>query len=168
MNEDEKKFIAEIERQDHVHAVNNEISLYQNTGDARFFWQAFLMIHEKGDPMPQDFLDKLAQWGRGAIQAQTPKEVAVALELSGDGKKHLGPKQSATYEKRWRLASEVKTVKNLYRISLIEAIRAVARNNSLPIHKVKSVYHEVFKASGKESKKRTAEKSLVSVLATWR
>lgn len=167
MSDDEKKFIAELERQDHVHAVNNEISLYQNTGDARFFWQAFLMIHEKGDPIPQDFLDKLAQWGRGAIQAQTPKEVAVALELSGNGKNHLGPKQSATYEKRWRLASEVKTVKNLYRISLIEAIRTVARNNSLPIHKVKSVYHEVFTAPLNESEKNTDGKSLASVMAGW-
>lgn len=127
MKDDEEDFGEALERESHVHEVNNEITLYHNTGDARFFWRAFLLIHESGEPMPQNFLDKLAQWGNRVIQAKTPQEIATAIEMTGDDKKHIGPKHSEAYRRRWRLASEVQIVKRLYKIKLIKAIETVAK-----------------------------------------
>lgn len=168
MNDDEKAFFQQIEREQTVHDVNNEITLYQQTGDARFFWRAFLIIHESGDPIPKDFINKLAKFGEKLLQTKTPQELATALELTGDTKKHVGPKHSLAYEKRWRLASEVRTVKELYKISLQKAIEAVARNNNLSAFKVRKDYHSVFTAGVHKANKDAAATSLSSAVNAWR
>jgi hypothetical protein len=167
MEDDEKKYIQDLEREQHIHDVNNEITLYQQTGDARFFWRAFLTIHEFGDPIPKNFIDKLAQFGTKILQAKTPQELSAGLELTGDEKRHIGPIQSAAYQRRWRLASEVKTVKELYKIPLSKAIATVAKNNNLGVSKVRNDYHKVFTARTKTVTQKTPVVSLTDAMKAW-
>ena len=168
MNDEENAFFQQIEREQNIHDVNNEITLYQQTGDARFFWRAFLIIHESGDPIPKDFIDKLAKFAEKLLQTKSPQELATALELTGDEKRHIGPKHSEAYRKRWRLASEVRTVKELYKIPLLKAIEAVARNNNLSAFKVRKDYHSVFTAGIRKANKDAAATSLSSAVNGWR
>lgn len=171
MDDDEAAFFDAIEREQLVHDVNNEITLYQNTGDARFFWRAFLTLREAGEPIPEDFLSKLAQWGSKLIRAQTPTEIASALELGGDEKRHIGPAHSAAYYKRWRLASEVQTMMKMRpTLKLAEAIRIVAKNSGMTTSKVKADYHKVFTAPVSKAGKSRANKghSLNQAMNAWR
>ena len=162
-----EKFIEHIERQQTVYSVNDELALYRNTGDARFFWRAFLLIRQAGQPIPDDFLNKISQWGGKLLAAQTPTEIAMALELSGNDKRHLGPKQSAAYRRRWELASEVHSVRDLYRLRLSKAIEIVARNRGLSVAKVKHDYHAVSTAPLKQTKPEKGG-TLDEAMRAWR
>jgi hypothetical protein len=162
---DELAFLAQLKREQLANDVQNECTLYRNTGDGRFLWRAFLRLHGAKEPIPQAILDRLAHWGGRLLGAQDPKEIAAALELSGDEKKHIGPKQSESYRKRWRLASEVCIVRDLYKISLTKAIAAVARNSGLSVATVKGAYDDVFRAPLRERKSPT---DLTSALNNWR
>ena len=168
--DDETEFdrlLEQIEHGEHVRRVNNEITLYHNTGDARFFWRAFLLIRKEGKPIPDDFLDKIAQWGGKLLTAQTPAQVATAMELTGDERRHVGPKQSEAYRRRWRLASEVKNVQRQFDVSLQKAIEAVALNNRLSVPKVKRDYHEVFTAPLKQTRPKK-NGTLDEAMRAWR
>lgn len=173
MDDDEKQFFDEWERADLVHEVNNEITLYQATGDGRFFWRAFLTLYEAGEPLPSNFLAKFAQLGNSLLSATTPQEISAALEFSAnDGRRHVGPKHSRAYEKRWRLASEVKTVLRLRpELSLVAAKRIVARNRGLSLAEVSKTYHDVFTAPLRKSRAIEAKKNerqIDSVLRSWK
>lgn len=168
---EEDQYFADLDHEQHVHDVNNEITLYRQTGDARFFWRAFLLLHESGKDVPKDFMDKLAKFANKLLHAKTPNEIAFALELVGDEKKHIGPKHSQAYYRRWRLASEVQIVQRQYRIKLSEAIAAVARNNCLSIAKVKGDYHKIFSAPQTKALEKAKEKqvgSLAEAISLWR
>ncbi len=158
---------VQIKHMEFVRTVNNELALFQNTGDARFFWRAFLRIREAGQPIPDDFLDKLAQWGAKLLTARTPHEIAAALELTGDDKRYVGPKKSDAYRRRWMIASEVKNVQSLYRLKLTKAIETVARNRGLSVPKVKRDYHEVFTAPLKQTKPKKSG-TLDAAMRAWR
>ena len=161
------RLLEQIKHEEHVHEVNNEITLFHNTGDARFFWRAFLLIREEGKPIPDDFLDKIAQWGGKLLTARTPTEIAAALELTGDDKRHVGPKQSEAYRRRWMIASEVKNMQRFYRVKLSKAIEIVARNRGLSVPKVKRDYHEVFTAPLKQTKPKKSG-TLDEAMRAWR
>lgn len=172
MNADEMEFLAQLAEAEHVCEVNNEITLYHNTGDARFFWRAFLLIREAKKPIPEDVLSKIAEYANGLISAKTPREIAAALELAGDGKSHSGPKHSQAYVRRWRLASEVQTVMRLRpSLSLKTAIEIVARNRGLTVAKVKAAYHRVFTeplGRAAKGKQKNQTQSLANIMETWR
>lgn len=148
--------------------VNNELTLYLSTGDARFFWRAFLLLHKDGRPIPQNFMDKFAQIGERILQTTDVTALPAALELAGSAKDHIGPKQSAAYRARRRLASEVAMVRSGYKISLSEAIRIVARNKKMSVAKVKKAYHDIFTAPLSTDNKSTEGDSLTQLAALWR
>lgn len=160
--EDESKaFIEDMKRRDFNTRVNREFELYLDSGDGRFLWRAFLLLHEAGQPIPQNLLDKLAQWGGRLLTAKDPREIAAALELSG-------AKHSAAYRKRWRLAMEVNQVKELFNLATLkEAIEVVARNRKLKFSVVENNYHSVFTADAGKNKPRDAEHALTGVMNTW-
>jgi hypothetical protein len=172
MNADEVRFLAQLAEQEHVREVNNKITLYHNTGDARYFWRAFLLLREAKKPIPEDVLSKIAKYAEGLISAKTPREIAAALELAGDEKSHTGPKHSQAYAKRWRLASEVQLVKRLRpSLPLKSAIQIVARNRGLTVAKVKADYHRVFTeplGRAAKGKQKTQIQSLANVMKEWR
>ncbi len=148
--------------------VNNELTLYLSTGDARFFWRAFLLLHKDGRPIPQNFMDKFAQMGERILQTTDVTALPAALELAGSAKDHIGPKQSAAYRARRILASEVAMVRDGYKISLSEAIRIVARNNKMSVAKVKKAYHDIFTAPLSADSKSTEDDSLTQLATLWR
>lgn len=144
------KFMREM----HVVDVNNQLALFSNTGDARFFWRAFLLIHERGETIPSQMLDLIATWARELQTAQTPFEIAAALKLSGDAKDHIGPKQSKAYEHRWEVASEVAMLMKIYRAPVGKAIEKVATRRHMPARTVSKFYYAVFPKGIKQSAER--------------
>lgn len=144
MEDDISAALDRWQRAEKIQQVNNEVALFENTGDGRFFWRAIVRIVESGETLPTSYTKKLAEIGGNLLTAITPNEIAAALEFAGDKGAHIGPKQSRAYVKRWRLASEVRQVKDFYSIPLARAIEAVARNNKLTVSKVKKDYHSIF------------------------
>ena len=155
---------------EHVFAwkVNNEVELYLSTGDARFFWRAFLLLHQAGRPIPQNFMDKFAQMAERILQTADVADLPAALELAGSAKSHIGPKQSAAYRRRRSLAAEVAMVRDLYKISLTKAIRIVARNRKMSEAKIKKAYHDIYTAPLSTSNKSNEADSLTQLAALWR
>jgi hypothetical protein len=131
--------------------AQNEYALYANTRDGRFLWRAFLLLHRAGKPIPKAFLDKFAEWGEKVIGAESPAQIASALQLSGTTKKHVGVKQGEAYRKRWLLASEVLRLREFKRLGITDAIAAVALSNKLTFAKVKKDYYSVFPATRRRS-----------------
>lgn len=163
--------IAELERADRIRAVNNEIALFQNTGDARFFWRAYLRLRAAGESVPDDFMAQIDTYASKLLKAQTPLDIAAALDLSGNEKKHTGPKHAAAYARRWRIASEVKIVQDMFPgMTTDKAIKAVARNRGLSHAKVKKDYYQVFPAakSRRKSVNPSAPPELAAAMRHWR
>ena len=170
-NEDGAASLLDARRRDLTLRLNTECALYINTGDARFFWRAFLHLYDAGEPIPQDFLDKFAEWGQKVLAADSPREIALALELAGTDKKHAGRAQGETYRRNWRIGSEVEQVRKLFGVSLEEAIRIVGRNRKLHISVVKTAHDKAFRAPvRKQRKARQGEDSisLQEAVGTWR
>lgn len=167
---DSAAFIADLKRREFNSLVNNECDLYRNTGDGRFLWRAYLRLHEAGAPIPQNFLDKFAEWAHKVLDAESPKEIAVALELAGTTQKHSGRKQGETYRRNWLLGSEVEQVRQLWKISLEEAFRIVARNRRKPLSVVKKAYDMAFRAPVREQRQEQGKKRampLQDALGAW-
>ena len=147
-------------------AVNNELTLYRNTGDARFVWRAVMRYHEANITMPAVLVAKLAEWGGRVQTVSSPDAIVLALELKGSAKDKIGPSHSAAYRRRWRLASEVQL---LHRLApdktLDQAIENVARNRRKSIAQVKRAYHDVFTASMQAPDETAAVQGLIQ---TWR
>lgn len=158
--------ISVLQRMQHVREVNEEIQLYRNTGDARFLWRAFLLMRRAGDPIPEDLMLKFEEWGRKLIAADSPRKIASALELAGGPKRHIGPKHGAAYRMRFRLAAEVANVQKLYRITLTEAIAAVAHNNGVTAAVVKKAYHQVVPAKKSRQAMQTS-REIDHTLRIW-
>lgn len=165
-NAEEKQFLEHLDREVLNTAVLNEFALYSNTGDGRFLWRAILVLQRAGEPIPNNLQTKLAQWASKLLTAESQGEICAALELIGDGKKHLGPKHGIAYRKRWRLAGEVRIVMDLYKISSTKAIASVAKNRGLSIEKVKKDYHAVFGAANRQRNGQTPT-DLDQVLRSW-
>lgn len=163
-------YVKELDHEQLVHDVNNEITLFHATSDPRFFWKAFVLLREAGEPIPESFMRQITVWGNALIPAATPHQVAAALQMTGNGKRHIGPKHSAAYERRWRIASEVKRVSEFYKITITKAVATVARNNSLTVAKVKKAYHDTFTAPVTKTKNTSKEtaRALDSALNSWR
>lgn len=147
-------------------AVNNELTLYQNTGDARFIWRAVIRHHEANVAMPAVLVAKLAEWGGRVQTVSSPHAIVLALELKGTAKDKIGPSHSAAYRRRWRLASEVQL---LHRLApdktLDQAIKNVARDRGKSVGQVKKAYYDVFTAS-MQAPDETAP--VQGLLQTWR
>lgn len=168
LNGEDRTFHEELIREELVHLVNNEITLYRQTGDARFFWKAIMLLHEHREPVPEQYMAQIVKWAGKVQSISEPREIAAALELSGDAKRKVGPKHSAAYEKTWRLASEVKNVKNLRAgTSLAKAIGIVARNKGLPLPVVKAAYHEVFTAPVTKQSRKAPRQNLADAMRGW-
>ena len=172
MDAEEREFHEQLIREELMHVVNNEIALYQQTGDARFFWKAIIELHEHREPIPESYMAQIVRWANSILRLSEPREIATALELTGDGKRKVGPSHSDAFEKRWRLASEVQIVKRLRpSLSLDAALKIVARNRSETFAKVKGAYHSVFTAPvAKQSKKakQAAKTDLSDAIRAWR
>lgn len=167
---EEDAFIKAMRHGELVRDVNNKIALFQNTGDPRFFWKAFVLLREAGEDIPESFMHQITVWGKALIPAATPHQVATAVQMIGTEKRHIGPKHSAAYEHRWRIASEVERVKKLYKVNLATSIDVVARDRNLTVAKVKKAYHDTFTGPAKKAKatEKEADRSLDATLNAWR
>lgn len=150
-------------------AVQNEITLYANTGDGRYVWRLIALYHEARRALPWEVVAKLAAWGDKIQGLTTPAAIAEALELKGSSKHKRGPSNAAAYRKRWRLASEVDLVRRLFPgiKTLKAAFKVVAANRGLSVPVVKRAYHDVFTATQTQP---AADASTViqDLLQTWR
>lgn len=168
MNDDERTLLDGLEEQEFNCDIQNELALYRGTGDARYVWRAIAQFQEAERPLPTEFMAKLADWAGRVQQLSDPKKIAAALELSGSEKQHVGPKHSRAYERRWRLASEVQTVRRLRpKLTLAESIAIVARNRGLNHAKVKKDYHAIFTAPLRKPRALNGE-DLSKVIDRWR
>lgn len=168
MSDDEQTFLAELGEQEFNCDIQNELALYRGTRDARYVWRAIALFHEAGRPLPPEFMAKLADWAGRVQQLSDPKKIAAALELTGSEKRHVGPSHSRAHERRWRLASEVQTVRRLRpKLTLAEAIAIVARNRGMSEAKIKKDYHAVFTAPRGKAKASAAQ-DLSQVMTRWR
>ena len=148
--------LARLAEDEFIRTVNNDVARYHATGDARFVWKVIARYAQANKPLPMDYVHKLAEWGGKLQQISKPADIATALELSGDEKNKVGPKHSAAYTKRWRLASEVQQVHQRPfgpPISIAEAIRIVARNRALPVSVVHGAFYSLQKARERPRKK---------------
>ena len=160
-------FLDQVRKQQLISHVNNEIHLYHATGDARFFWRAYRRLHKAGEPIPQDFLNKIAEFASSILSNDDLSALPKALELAGSDKSHIGPKQSALYRRRWKIASEVEMVKDLYKISTTQAIKAVAENRELSFGNVKKIHWQVFKEPLVKRKKVDIEDAGALLQKLW-
>lgn len=168
MNSDEQEFLNDLEDREFTSIIQDELTLYRQTGDARFIWKAVILFNEAGRQLPTEFMEKLAQWGALVQDASEPKEIALALELSGKEKQRIGPNNSRAYERRWHVASEVQQVQRLYRTSLTSAIMTVARNRGLSVAKVKKDHDSVVrKPSRNEINKQVKGADIAEIMKRW-
>jgi hypothetical protein len=151
MTSHSEEFISAMEAEIINSDVNDALALYGQTRDGRYFWRAFIILHESGRPIPQNFLDKFAQIGQRLLEAENTANIATALEFSGNKGKCVGSPRSMAYERRWRIASEVHQVKELYSLSLNKSFSVVADRLQLTVSKVKTDYHKVIKASARKN-----------------
>jgi len=149
--EEDEEWLAEFLRVEANNEAHNELVLYNSTGDGRCVWRAISILFEAGLPIPRNIHAKLHEWSQ-AISRATNENLARGLELVGDEKNHIGPSLTNKAHARVRLASEVKQVADLYKISLTEAMRVVARNRGLKFLNVKRTYHRVFPGPGRKPK----------------
>lgn len=161
MKKKDSKLVEELKRRDFVCRINNEISKFNNTRDARFFWRAFLLIQEAGEEIPKEFMEQINSYARVMLNAKCSKDLALDLELFGDKKNHLGLEHSLKYTRRWKIASEVETlikVSNLNRlktsgstkITAKQAISSVAKKRGMTSAHVHKIYYDTFRASSIE------------------
>lgn len=156
---------ASIQEQDFACRIQNNLALYENTGDARYVWRAIFLFHEAKKPLPPALMAKLVDWGGRVQSISDPKEIAAALELTGDNRRHVGPRHSQAYQRRWRIASEVKIVRSLRAsLTLAQAIQIVARNRGLTVAKVKKDYYGTFPAP----RRRDKAQDLSQAMQAWR
>lgn len=162
------RFLRQLGDLEFDNEIANLAKLYQTTSDARWLWRVVILLHEKRRPIPANLVAKLAEWGGKILELSDPRELTAALELTGQpgGTSNVGPKQSAAYERRWRLASEVAAVKRLWpKMETIEACRTVAKNTGTPINYVKSAFYKTFprRAGG-----NVAHRDLQGAMMSWR
>ena len=148
--------------------VHEELDLYRITQDGRFFWRAFLRLHGSGQPVRQDFLDKLAEIGKKLLSADSADSVVSALEFSGNKKKHVGPETSAAYRRRYVVATKVHWAKTFWNVSLKQAIEIIAKDRNLSVSKVKADYHKIYTAPAKAEKKGTRHRDIAQAMNAWR
>lgn len=157
----DSKLVNELRRGDFVCRINNEISQFNNTNDARFFWRAFLLIQEAGEEIPKEFMEQINSYARVMLNAKCPTNLASELELFGDNKKHLGIEHSHKYTRRWKIASEVETLIRVSslnkfktsgsaKITAKQAISAVAKERGMTPANVHKIYYDTFRTSGIE------------------
>jgi hypothetical protein len=161
------EFLSDVEDRQINYDVNDALALYKQTRDGRYFWRAFMILHEFGRPIPQNFLDKLAQIGQSLLKAESAANIASALEFSGNKKKYVGSPTSMAYERRWRIASEVHQVKELYSLSLIKSFSVVASHQRLTVAKVKADYYKVIKAPARKAIKHSGSRVLAQQMQGW-
>jgi len=148
---DSEQFISAMDAAITNSEVNDAWTLYQETKDGRYFWHAFLALHKAGRPIPQSFLDKLANIGNSLLSADSNPKIAIALEFSGDKTKYVSASKSMAYERRWRVASEVHQMEEFYNLSRTKAFSLVAKNRQMTIGMVKFDYYKVVSASAKRA-----------------
>jgi hypothetical protein len=167
MTSEPDDFFSDMEGRQINNDVNDALALYKQTRDGRYFWRAFLLLHESGRPIPQNFLDKLAQIGQSLLKAESTANIATALEFSGDERKYVGSNKSMAYERRWRVTSEVEQVKELYKLSVKEALSVVARSQRLAVSKVKADYHKIITASVRRERRSVGSRALAQQFKGW-
>lgn len=167
MTSEPDDFFSDMEGRQINTDVNDALALYEQTRDGRYFWRAFMILHESGRPIPQNFLDKLAQIGQSLLKAESDANIATALEFSGDKRKYVGSPTSMAYERRWRVASEVHQVKELYSLSLNQSFSVVADRLRLTVSKVKTDYHKVIKAPARKALKIAGSRVLAQQMQGW-
>jgi hypothetical protein len=145
--------------------LENLGKLYLNTRDGRALWSMFLTLHQAGKQIPQNLLDKFAEWAPSLLAANSPQEVCQALDLAGDNKKYKGPAQQRAYDKRWQLASKVLQYLDLYGGTQTQALRDTARNCGVSVATVKKAYHEVFTKPLRNPKRKA--KGLDAAMRGW-
>lgn len=75
-------FIAAIEHEQFVHAVNDQAALFNATRNGLTVWRAFLLAREAGKPVPEPVLEFLEQIGRDLLAAKTSPQVLTALRMN--------------------------------------------------------------------------------------
>jgi hypothetical protein len=167
MTSEPDDFFSNMEGRQINTEINDALALYEKTRDGRYFWRAFIILHEASQPIPQNFLDKLAQIGQRLLTADSAANIATALEFSGDKGKYVGSTTSMAYERRWRVASEVHQVKEFYNLSLNKSFSVVAIRRGLTVFKVKADYHKVFKTPARKALKIAGSRVLAQQMQGW-
>jgi hypothetical protein len=149
LGEDEVIFIAEMLRGDFVRGVNDHLRLFRQERNGLSVWRAIRECVSAGEPIPDVIAQKLAAWAGNLENATNAREMARALELSGDEKNYKGAKHLNAIEKRRAIASEVELVRNLYDLNKKAACELVAKNSrgKLTFDKVQKDYFAFFKKS---------------------
>lgn len=167
-------FVRDIQKLQLDVDVGAELALYTNTGDARFIWRAVARCHAADAPLPPVIVDKLAQWAALVQPLAEPAALVAALELSGSAKSKIGPKHSAAYRRRWRLAGEVSTVMRMIpdrkpnKGKLRKALAIVAHRRGLSVSVVKAAYHQTVTADDRGADKLDRAAELQAALRAWR
>lgn len=165
---EEEEYLDNLDERQFNCEVQNELTLYRGTGDARFVWKAIMLYAEAKKPLPAEFVTDLAVWGARVQTLSKPGDIAAALELTGRKDRHrIGPHDSAAFTKRWLLASEVQRVMKAKRCRPGEAKALVARNRGLSESVVAKAYHAVFTAPISKRRGRREADPLGEVLRAW-
>lgn len=178
MKKKDSKLVEELKRGDFVCRINNEISKFNNTRDARFFWRAFLLIQEAGEEIPKEFMEQINSYVRVMLNAKNPKDLAARLELFGDKKNHLGIEHGHKYTRRWKIASEVETligVSNLNKFKTLgttkitakQAISLVAKERGMTPANVHKIYYDTLRTSSIEGENKERNSGL-ALQMLWR
>jgi hypothetical protein len=165
--EDEVIFISETLRGDFVRRVNDHLRLFRQERNGLSVWRAIRECVTAGEPIPDVIAQKLAAWAGDLENATSSREMARALELSGDEKNYKGAKHLNAIEKRRAIASEVELVRNLYGLTKKAACELVAKNSrgKLTFDKVQKDYFAFFK---KPSRRTPEHATLDAVMKGFR
>ncbi len=161
-----------LEQHDLYAAINRDIAHFQDTGDGRFFWRAYLRCRSAGLPVPDDFMELIDGFASGLVNAQTPQQIGAAMGMAGGVKRHVGHKHSASFVEKWRIAIEVQTVLSMWpNMNKTAALEAVARNNNQSVSVVKKAYYTAKNSQPQKAVKASKPKpaaALAQAISTWR
>lgn len=123
--------------------VRNDIGLYNWTRNGLVVWRMYQRHRDLGLPVPEEILQKFDQWAQSLEIASGAKEIAKAIEMTGDKGGAQGAAQLHRAGRMREIASRVNQLMQLGRrpmATVNEIYREVGKPYRLSAAKVKAIW----------------------------
>ncbi len=138
----EAEFVAALDRQALVGAVNDEIRLYARDGNGLHVWRAYSICRQAGAPIPEVILRCLDDFAQCLSEAKDAAEIAAALGMEVHGARSARRDVMAA-DRAWLVAGGVHLLMSLPHrqpLSQREACRRVGARYGLKPETVRKIY----------------------------
>lgn len=134
------------------HEANNHYLLYLRERSGLLVWRMFGEYRRRGLPVPEAVLGKFDEWADRLERASGVKEIASAIEMTGEGGGPQGAAHLRKVERQRYIASDVHRLHKLG-LTLTAAQRRVATDRGMTLAAVRSAWLR-WMSGGKERDKR--------------